>query len=380
MQLKVDIKLLCNALDNIGKAITRRTTNPALDLFYFLLKPGFLTIIGTDSEVFIQTSIPVDSKPGMNAQFYISAYLLLNGIKSLDKCDITISCDSTLCTVSYPSGQFAIPFYYDFQGYPNVPEIKRPETEFNTPCVPIMQACAQLTAFIDPSKADLYPNLAGVHFKINDQQDGRKLDIVATDSLILGFYSSFVSNEIPSSSMTVSLKAASILSSIMKKESTDNSVANICFDSSNVCIQFDNYTVTARLIEKKYPDYNRVIPSHTPCKLVIDRQNLISALKRLMIITDKGSDVVIDIRPGEICLKGHNLLFNQHSEETVIADYNDTETKVCFDASKLLTILNAINAPTVSLVFRDGKTPFIILPHDSEDENKTFLLMSKVIS
>ncbi|MGI9295401.1 MAG: DNA polymerase III subunit beta [Pseudomonadales bacterium] len=139
--------------------------------------------------------------------------------------------------------------------------------------------------------------------------------------------------------------------------------------SNHVRIQLEGIRFTSKLIDGRFPEYERVIPSDTSNKLAADREAFRGALQRTAILSnEKYRGIRLVIRKGGIVLQAHNPE-QEEAEEELEIEYDGEEIEIGFNVNYLLDALGAIETDTVSLALVDGNSSCLLRQPDS-DESK----------
>lgn len=371
MKIKINAKRFYDGLQSVGRVVSNRNVSPALGYFMLKLSKDELEVTGSDSEIFIQTTLPLDEPQDNCYIFYLSSWQLLNGLKELLDCQLTLDLLDSEFVIYYPQGKFSIPLHSEMRDYPSLPNLSEETEEIILSASVITHACSLLTQFVDMKAAELRPVLGGIHFNVHNNTG---LDMVSTDGHVLSQFSHQLNEELADNGFIISSKTAGIIANLSKKGSDD--ICTIKFDSRNVQFDSNGYTITARLIDGKYPNYRGIWPPSTSCEMTVDRQGMISVLKRCLIFSNVYSRMAITIRKNELIMCGENMDFQCSSTENMPVNYDGPETTVYLNGNNLLNILKTINDDTVVIRFNDPTKPFILIPEKQEQETEmSFLLM-----
>ena len=99
----------------------------------------------------------------------------------------------------------------------------------------------------------------------------------------------------------------------------------IYFGKTKAFFSFDNCLFATRLIEAKFPDFNAVIPTNNQNKMIVNREELISALRRLSIFANKTTNqIVLNIQDKSLTITAQDLDFNNEATEQL-----DSRHKPC---------------------------------------------------
>ena len=123
----------------------------------------------------------------------------------------------------------------------------------------------------------------------------------------------------PKASFILPKKPANLLRTILLKE--DDAV-KVAFDSKNVKFTLKNSTLMCRLIEGNYPNYNGVIPANNPNRLIVDRVELLNAIKRVAVCSNQATNLIkFDIGDNRINLTAQDLDFSYSANESLSCSY-----------------------------------------------------------
>ena len=137
--------------------------------------------------------------------------------------------------------------------------------------------------------------------------------------------------------------------------------------SNHVRIQLDGIRFTSKLIDGRFPEYERVIPKDTSNRLSADRETLKGALQRTAILSnEKYRGIRLVIRSGGIVLQAHNPE-QEEAEEELEIEYSGDDIEIGFNVNYLLDALGAIETDTVSLALVDGNSSCLLREPDNED-------------
>jgi DNA polymerase-3 subunit beta len=136
--------------------------------------------------------------------------------------------------------------------------------------------------------------------------------------------------------------------------------------------------LTTRLIEGEFPNYKQLIPSSYPNRLVVGREPLLDAVKRVkLLVKDAMTPVRISLRPEGIQLTVITQDWGQATED-VDAKYEGAEMTVAFNPQYLIDGVEAITGDDIQLETVDALKPATIRP--TEDRSYLYLLMPVRVS
>lgn len=150
------------------------------------------------------------------------------------------------------------------------------------------------------------------------------------------------------------------------EDETENTV--IIENSRNlVRFQTEDIVIVSRLIEGKFPSYERIIPKDFTTFIKVDRKELFQALKRVSLVAESNSGIIkISLDKEKMILDSRRLEIGQTYEELPI-EMRGSELEIAFKASYLLEYLKVANCDKVEVCFRGGIRPFLIRPVNDSD-------------
>jgi DNA polymerase-3 subunit beta len=138
-------------------------------------------------------------------------------------------------------------------------------------------------------------------------------------------------------------------------------------------VSFGDTVVVSKLVDGRYPDYERVIPKELPRKATVDKETLRAALQRAAILSnEKYKGVRVTFAPGTLGLQAHNPEKEQ-AEDEIEMDYQGDTVAIGFNVAYIVDVLQAVDREQVDVQFRDAESSAIWSGADTEDE--TFVIM-----
>ena len=209
----------------------------------------------------------------------------------------------------------------------------------------------------------------GIYFDIS-QQD---VTLVSSDGHKLVRNKSFASTGNEKAAFILPKKPSNILKNILPKEQGD---VQICFDDKNAMFTMENYQMTCRLIEGRYPNYNSVIPQNNPHKAVVDRAIFISALKRVSVFSSQASSLIkLSLKENSMTISAQDIDFSTSAEETLTCQYDGKDMSIGFKSSFLIDILNNISSQNVIIELADPSRAGLIVPEEQEENEDLLMLL-----
>ena len=125
--------------------------------------------------------------------------------------------------------------------------------------------------------------------------------------------------------------------------------------------------LTSKLIDGRFPDYERVIPKASDAPMLADRVQLADGLNRIRILAnEKYKGVRVELKPGSVTVQAHNPE-QEEAEEEIEVQYDGAEMEIGFNVEYLIAALRALDAEAVRLEFRDAASSCLIQDPERRD-------------
>lgn len=366
MKFAVSCTSLLSHLQIVGRVIASKNSIPILDSFLFELKGNELTITASDVETRMVTSIPVSDADG-DGTVAITARNLLDSLKELPEQPITFEIDDNNgILIQYENGK------YNFVGekgddYPQPKPLKESAVELTLPSSVLFSGINR--ALFATADDELRPVMNGVFLDISTDD----ITFVASDGHKLVRYKTLEAKGTERASFILPKKPANLLKSILPKESGDS---KIMFDDNNAYFTLENFQLSCRLIEGRYPNYNAVIPQDNPHKVTIDRQLFANALKRVAVFSNPASSLVkLQLSTNQILISAQDIDYSTSAEEKIACVYSGENMSIGFKGTFLIEILMNTPSPEITLELADPSRAGLILPSENEENEDLLMLL-----
>ena len=366
MKFSVSSSALLSLLATTGKVISNKNTLPILDYFLMELNGNELKVTTSDLETTLIGSITVDSVES-EGTIAAPAKLMLDSLKEFSELPLTIDVNDKNweITINWKSGSLSIPGA-SAVSYPAVPQLSAEKKELRLD-VDMLVNGINKTIFATADD-ELRPVMNGIYINLAPGA----LTFVGTDAHKLVKYESEAENEV-SASFILPKKPATLLKNLLPKEQGD---VQIDFDDRNAIFTLENYRMVCRLIEGRYPNYNSVIPQDNPHKVTIDRQMLISALRRVSVFSSQASSLIkLRLSENQIQISAQDIDFSTSAEETLICQYAGNAMSIGFKSTFLIDILNNLTAQEVIVELADPSRAGVIVPAEQEEKEDVLMLL-----
>lgn len=136
---------------------------------------------------------------------------------------------------------------------------------------------------------------------------------------------------------------------------------------NHAAFRINGLFMISRLIEGEFPNYENLIPKENNKRVIINRDNLIYALRRVSLLADEKSRMVkFNIKKNQLSLISDSTEMGEAEEEIGI-EYQEDEMTIGLNARYLLDIASATDTDDIYFVLKDPKSPCLITPAQDED-------------
>lgn len=373
MKFVISSSALLSFLSTASKVISSKNTLPILDYFLFEVKDGSLKVTASDLETTMTSTITPES---VESEGVIAApvKLLLDSLKEFSEQPLTFEADEEKweIKISWKTGSIMLPGTSGMS-YPAAQPLADDAQELDFD-VDVLLGGINKTIFATADD-ELRPVMNGIFVDLTPTQ----YIFVATDAHKLVKHTVDIEGG-PKASFILPKKPANLLRNILLKE--DDAV-KVGFDAKNVKFTLKNSTLMCRLIEGNYPNYNGVIPANNPNRLIVDRVELLNAIKRVAVCSNQATNLIkFDIGDNRINLTAQDLDFSYSANESLSCSYEGTPVTIGFKSTFLIEILSNLETPSAVIELADSTRSGVFKPlyDDVQTSNTLMILMPMLIN
>ena len=366
MKFTVSSSALLSLLATTGKVISNKNTLPILDYFLLELKGEELTVTTSDLETTLVGHLKVESveREGVIAA---PAKLMLDSLKEFPEMPLSIEVNDTTweIKITWNSGHLSIPGA-SAVSYPSVQTLGA-ECKTITLDVDLLVGGISKTIFATADD-EMRPVMNGVYFDFKEDS----LTFVATDAHKLVKYATDSANNF-AASFILPKKPANLLRNLLAKE---DEPVEVSFDAKNVTFSLKSFKLVCRLIEGNYPNYNAVIPTANPNRVLIDRVEFVNGIKRVAVCSNPSTNLIrMDIAQNKVNLTAQDIDFSVSANETISCSYEGQPVTIGFKSTFLVEILSNIETPTVVIELADSTRAGVFKPVYDEQQSSEVLML-----
>jgi len=348
--IKTQRDTLLAPLQSVSGIVERRHTLPILSNVLLEKKGDRLTLLATDIEIQITTTTEGAGGEGDGA-VTVGARKMQDILRSLpDTAEVSLVLEDKRLQVRAGKSRFSL------QTLPADDFPRMTVNEGETRQFAISQRdFRQLIGKTQYSMAaqDVRYYLNGLLLLV----DGKELRAVATDGHRLAYASVAIDSELPRQEMILPRKTVLELNRLLV-DSDDP--LNITLTANQVRFAFGSVVLVSKLIDGKFPDYERVVPATLKNHLTVGRQMLMQAMQRAAILTnEKFRGVRVVLGQNSVKLIAANAEQEEAVEEIEV-DYAGDAIDVGFNVGYLLDVLNNSHTDEITWSFNDANSSALI--------------------
>jgi DNA polymerase III subunit beta len=370
MKFIVSSTILLKQLQSLAGVLNSNNALPILDNFLFEVDRNSLRISASDLETTISATIHIESKD--QGAIAIPAKLLIDTLKTFSEQPLTFSIESKKNSVEISSdyGKYKLTGHNGDE-FPKAPTVDSPAAfEING----LVLGSAINKALFATGNDELRPVMSGVFFQLGTDS----VTFVATDAHKLVRYTRTDVKAPSNASFIVPKKPLNTLRNLL---SNLDEPVRIEYNANNANFTFDNVSLTCRLIDGKYPNYDAVIPKENPNRLTISRNSFLGSIRRVSIFSNKTTHQVrLKINGSELNIFAEDLDFANEANERLTCAYDGQDIEIGFNSRFLLDMLNNLDTEDILLEMSAPNRAGIIKPSNpSVKEEDTLMLVMPVM-
>lgn len=364
MQFIVSSSQLLKQLQVLSGIVNTNNTIPILDNFLFELNTNQLKITASDVETIMSSTLTVQSD--YQGAIAINARLLLDAVKTFPEQPLTfVVRDNNTVEISSDFGKYDMA-YYDGVDFPKPVELAAPNKTMISSS--ILATAINYTVFA-AGNDDLRPAMSGVFFQFNSEG----LIFVATDAHKLVKYERKDLSTPEASEFIMPKKPLHILKNILATAESD---VTIEYNEANAKFIFDNFVLTCRLIDGKYPNYTAVIPKDNPNKLTVNRAAFLNSVRRASIFSSKSTHQIrLKMAGTELNISAEDMDFSNRADERLNCNFEGDDMQIGFNSKFLIEMLNNLDSEDILLEMSVPSRAGILTPIDGKEDGEEIMML-----
>ena len=367
MQFSIKRDILLKSLSLVQGVVEKKNTLPILSNVLLEVKDNKLIIIATDLDLIFYDEINEVKveKEGTSTTSAAILFDILRKISANSEINFELKTENKL-------------------------SLKAENSDFNLLCLPsdnfpnfsdnfdkeeiALDKLKLLSLFnktkISISNDDTRHYLNGIYLHLTESENKTYLTGVATDSHRLSSSSIEIEKGKDFTSLILPKKAVFQLCTLLQ-ESNNNVIVQT--SESKILFKIGNVKLISKVIDGKFPDYNKVVPKNNEKSLIVSSKDFIDSVERVITVSaDRKEGVKLNINKGNIKLSV-NSTNSGEGNETIKATYDSDEMNISFNSKYLIDIASEIPDKNLKMKLKDPISPVLI--EDNADKNSFYVIM-----
>lgn len=351
MKAVINKNVLESIVTNTNPYLEKRDLSAITSHISISAKDGALSIKATDHEIGLAyklTNVKISDEGYATA----NGKKLLDIIKSLKDEEVTLETVNNYLYIKQKNSKYKLPMY-KFEDFPQFPEVEG-KSKFDVDAVMLGRSLKKILPSIDTNNPKYELNGALLDIKHNF------INIVGTDTKRLSIFKFETPTE-KEFSIIIPKKAINEIQKLFFDK------IEIYYDENTLIAQSQNFEFFTKLINGKYPDYDRVVPKEIKKRLLLNRDKMMDAIRTISMLSDQ---MKITFAPDTISFE--SIIEDNSEAKTTIEYQTGLEEEFCIGVKNryLIDFLTSIEDDNFELGFNDANLAFVV----SSKELKTVIM------
>ena len=344
-------------LQSVAGIVERRHTLPILANVLIRKSGNALQLTTSDLEVQIRTTAELGGDTG-DFTTTVNARKIIDVLRTMPA-DQTVSLETSQDKLILKGGKSRFTLQtLAAEDFPLVQEAANFGPAFSVPQKTLKQLLGQVAFAMAVQDIRYYLN--GILFVA----EGNTLSLVATDGHRLAFARATLDVEVPKQEVILPRKTVIELQRLL---SDADGALEMRFAGNQAKFSFGALEFVTKLVEGKFPDYNRVIPQNHSNSITLGRAPLLASLQRTAIMTsDKFKGVRLNLEPGTLRVASNNAEQEEAVDELDI-DYGGDAIEIGFNVTYLIDALASMQQEMVKISLADGNSSALLTLPDTDN-------------
>lgn len=351
MKFSVTREALLKPLQLVAGVVERRQTLPILSNVLIRLQGDRLSLTGTDLEVELVGQLTLATL-GQDGDITVPARKLLDICRSLpEAANIDFSVEGQKATLKSGKSRFTLS---------TLPATDFPSVESSPGALELVLEQAQLKRLIDRTafsmaQQDVRYYLNGMLFELKPDH----VRAVATDGHRLALCTCVVSTPAQNIPHHAILPRKGVME-LLRLLGDSGGEVRLVFGSNHIRAFLPDFTFTSKLVDGKFPDYDRVLPKNGDKIIVGNRAELKQAFNRTAILSnEKYRGVRLILSNGTLTMVANNPE-QEEAEEQVSVDYSGPALEIGFNIGYLAEVLGVLSEDRAKLTLSDANSSVLL--------------------
>jgi len=342
MKVTIERERLLKPLSYVANVVEKRQTLPILGNVYMKQSGGSLTVIGTDLETEVMTRI--DQSVGEDGECTVTARKLYDICRTLpEQAELELTVKEGKAVIRSGRSRFTLQTLPATE-FPRV-EVEQWETQLSISQA-VLHGLLERTAFA-MAQQDVRYYLNGLLLEV----DEKRLNAVATDGHRLA--KSELALPQPANTRRQVIVPRKAIMELLRFLGDGEEEVKVEINPNHIRVTTGAMVFTSKLIDGRFPDYDKVIPAGLDTHVVVDRAEFHEILTRTAILTnEKFRGVRIALSTGKMTVSAHNPDQEEATDEMSV-DYSGDDLEIGFNVSYLMDALKALTSEKVDFGVQD---------------------------
>jgi DNA polymerase III subunit beta len=374
MKFTVSSAELLKALTAVNGAVPTKSTLPILECVLFERDEEMLRLSATDLEISIVQRLSVhfesNGAGSSHDRIAVPARRLLDTLRALPDLPVGFAANEDhQVELKTDQGRYKM-VGFDGADYPALPTLDD-VNEIETDGVTLKRTISK-TGFA-VSRDALRPAMMGVYFQVRTEH----ARVVATDGHRLV---KLVMNRLSSSAAFDFIVPEKALTLTARIAGNEEGPCTLRVGSGYVAIDFGNARVMGRLIDEQYPNYEAVIPVENDKRLVVSRDALLAAVRRVALYSSSMTHQIrLRIEDGRLTISAEDIERASEARETVLCEYDSEPMEIGFNSIYLTEVLSNVDAEDVVIEFSSPNRAGVVTPAEEPEGEQMLMLIMPVM-
>ena len=359
MKFVIPREALLKPLHLAAGVVERRQTLPILANVLLALSGNRLSITGTDLEVELVGHVELETAPDSQGEVTVPARKLVDICKSLPEgCQIEFALDEQRLVIRSGRSRFTLSTlpaadFPSVQDSPGSVELRMKQSD--------LKRLIERTSFA-MAQQDVRYYLNGMLWEVNPAS----LRSVATDGHRLAMCTLKRESTVAAEGLQVILPRKGVIE-LSRLLTEEEGLVTVVIGANHFRANAGVFQFTSKLIDGKFPDYERVLPRVTTKVVYGDREELRHSFSRASILSnEKYRGVRLNLSAGSLRIVANNPE-QEEAEEEVSVDYQGEGLEIGFNVSYLLDVLGVLSERNIKMSLADANSSVLLEEAESGD-------------
>lgn len=345
--------------------VEKKTTIPVLSNVLIEARDDEITLTTTDLELGIRCACPAAvKKPGAST---LPSRKLLDYVRLLPDVDLNVKIGETHAANITCGRSRTRMAGMSRENFPELPKL--PAALAQIPASLLANLIAK-TVFAISNEGSRYTLNGGLLLLKPD-----RITMVSTDGHRLAFIEAEQAFEGISGQLRALVPKKALIEIQKLAIEAGTGVVGLSSDENNLFFQFGKRLLITRKLTGQFPDYERVLPRENERTVLVNRDEMAAAIRRVSQFADERSHAIrVAVSPGELKLASSGSESGE-SEESLPVEGSAGEMQIGFNAQYLLDFLGAVSAESVHLELKDEQSAGQLRPASDSDHNYRYVVM-----